>query len=84
MLALGGVLLAYTLVMVGSWTRIKGDGMTCPDWPLCRGAVVPGLHQQGRQTGGRGEHHILPHDNLPAGRSRLARACLPAAAAFSE
>jgi heme A synthase len=43
MLALGGVLLAYTLVMVGSWTRINGAGMTCPDWPLCRGAVVPVL-----------------------------------------
>jgi len=30
--------------MLGSWTRINGAGMTCPDWPLCHGAVVPVLH----------------------------------------
>lgn len=30
--------------MLGSWTRINGAGMSCPDWPLCHGAVVPVLH----------------------------------------
>jgi cytochrome c oxidase assembly protein subunit 15 len=39
-----GVVVAFALAMLGSWTRINGDGMTCPDWPLCRGAVVPVLH----------------------------------------
>lgn len=27
--------------MLGSWTRINGAGMTCPDWPLCHGMLVP-------------------------------------------
>jgi protoheme IX farnesyltransferase len=35
--------LAFVLAVVGSWIRINGAGMTCPDWPLCHGAVVPAL-----------------------------------------
>jgi heme A synthase len=34
---------AFLLVILGSWIRINGAGMTCPDWPLCHGAVVPVL-----------------------------------------
>jgi heme A synthase len=43
-LAVGGVVVALGLAMLGSWTRINQAGMTCPDWPLCRGAIVPVLH----------------------------------------
>jgi heme A synthase len=39
-----GAVVAYALAMLGSWTRINVAGMTCPDWPLCNGAVVPVLH----------------------------------------
>jgi heme A synthase len=34
---------AFVLAILGSWIRINGAGMTCPDWPLCHGAVVPVL-----------------------------------------
>lgn len=43
-LAVGGAVVAFGLAILGSWTRINQAGMTCPDWPLCRGAIVPALH----------------------------------------
>ncbi len=43
-LVVAGVMVAYALAMLGSWTRINGAGMSCPDWPLCHGAIVPVLH----------------------------------------
>lgn len=42
-LSLAAVIVAYGEVMLGSWTRINGAGMTCPDYPLCRGAVIPSM-----------------------------------------
>ncbi len=40
-LSFAAVLTAFGEVMLGSWTRINGAGMTCPDYPLCRGRLVP-------------------------------------------
>ena len=33
-------------LMLGSWTRINGAGLTCPDWPLCRGHLLPSLRRR--------------------------------------
>jgi heme A synthase len=35
--------LALTTLVLGSWTRINGAGLSCPDWPLCHGRVLPSL-----------------------------------------
>lgn len=34
---------SFALVVWGAIVRINGAGMTCPDWPRCRGAWFPAL-----------------------------------------
>ncbi len=41
--AVASALLAFVIAVLGSWVRINDAGLTCPDWPLCRGALVPSL-----------------------------------------
>ena len=43
-LALASAVLAFAIAILGSWVRINDAGLTCPDWPLCRGELVPSLH----------------------------------------
>ncbi len=42
-LALAADIVALMTIVLGSWTRINGAGLTCPDWPLCRGRLVPSM-----------------------------------------
>jgi heme A synthase len=42
-LALTADLAALMTVVLGSWTRINGAGLTCPDWPLCQGHLLPSM-----------------------------------------
>ncbi len=42
-LALAADAVALLTLMLGSWTRINGAGLTCPDWPLCHGRFLPSM-----------------------------------------
>lgn len=42
--AVASVALGFAIAVLGSWVRINGAGLTCPDWPLCHGELVPSLH----------------------------------------
>jgi len=41
LLAALALVLTWLLMVVGATTRAEGAGLSCPDWPLCHGHVVP-------------------------------------------
>jgi len=41
--AITSAALAFAIAVLGSWVRINDAGLTCPDWPLCHGHLVPAL-----------------------------------------
>jgi len=43
----GAVLVGtYVLMVLGAYTSAIGAGLSCPDWPMCYGTLVPFLHPQ--------------------------------------
>jgi heme a synthase len=41
LLALAGLLLCFTVVVLGAYVRLTTAGLGCPDWPGCYGHVSP-------------------------------------------
>ncbi len=40
-LALATLIVLYSLMFIGGYVSAAGLGLTCPDWPLCPGGVLP-------------------------------------------
>jgi len=46
-LAIAGLLLCFTVVVLGAYVRLTAAGLGCPDWPGCYGHVTPPLSAPG-------------------------------------
>src|SRR5262249_28545075 len=68
LLAIATVIVAFCTIVLGSWTRINGAGLTCPDWPLCHGRLFPAL---GDGTLFEWAHRLLAFSITPLGFSLL-------------
>ena len=49
-LALAGVLLCFTVVVLGAYVRLTAAGLGCPDWPGCYGHLTPAGAAQAADT----------------------------------
>lgn len=43
-LAFAGLLLCFTVVVLGAYVRLTAAGLGCPDWPGCYGHITPPSH----------------------------------------
>src|SRR5438445_13160912 len=40
-LALVSLVILYSLMFIGGYLQASGQGLSCPDWPLCPSGILP-------------------------------------------
>ncbi|HKD55073.1 MAG TPA: COX15/CtaA family protein [Steroidobacteraceae bacterium] len=59
-LCIAGVLLCFTVVVLGAYVRLTDAGLGCPDWPGCYGHLTPVGAAQGAASGPYADRPLVP------------------------
>jgi heme a synthase len=63
-LALAGLVLCFTVVVLGAYVRLTVAGLGCPDWPGCYGHITPPSHLDIAQ-----DNQVFPNKTIDEGKA---------------
>src|ERR1700753_1767526 len=63
-LALAGLLLCFTVVVLGAYVRLTTAGLGCPDWPGCYGHITPPSRLEIAEN-----NQVFPNKPIDAGKA---------------
>ncbi len=63
-LALAGLVLCFTVVVLGAYVRLTTAGLGCPDWPGCYGHITPPSHLDIAQ-----DNQVFPNKPIDEGKA---------------
>jgi cytochrome c oxidase assembly protein subunit 15 len=63
-LALAGLVLCFTVVVLGAYVRLTTAGLGCPDWPGCYGHFKPPTHLEIAEN-----NQVFPNEPIDEGKA---------------
>jgi len=63
-LALAGLVLCFSVVVLGAYVRLTTAGLGCPDWPGCYGHFTPPSHLEIAEN-----NQVFPNETIDEGKA---------------